>query len=144
MRAPSIITLIVIILICFMFLLNIYNEDLTNKINNKKETINIDYYTKRIEYIKNIINILFIITFSLSIVGTSIFIIILKNSLGNKFSIYNFILGSRDQECFSKEIYTTFKKNPLFFEWNKQIIKYNNNKKKFMSNKMEKRMQALK
>lgn len=143
MRAPSIITLFVIIMICILFLLNIYIEDLTNNINNKKETTNIEETTKKINYLKNIVNIIFLITFFISIFGTIIFIILLKNNLGNKFSIFNFLLGSRDQECFTKETYKIFKNNPFFFEWkkntNNKIINNKNNKNNFIPKKLQKR-----
>ena len=138
MRAPSIITFFVIIMICILFLLNIYIEDLKNNINVKKETTNIEETTKKINYLQNIMNILFLVTFFISIIGTTIFIIILKNNLGDKFNFYNFILGSRDQECFSKETYKIFKKNPFFFELNRILIKSKNNN--FIPNKVEKRI----
>ena len=143
MRAPSIVTLIIIILISILFLMNIYIEDLNNNINNKKETTNIEETTKKIKDIKNYMNILFIITISISIIGSIFFIILLKNKLGNKFSIYDFLLGSRDQECFTKEIYLKFKNNPFFFEWNRLINnktnKTNKNSNNFMPKKIEKR-----
>jgi len=143
MRAPSIITLIVIFLICMLFLINIYIEDLNNNINNKKETTNIEKTSQKIDYLKNIMNILFIITFFISIIGTLIFLLLLKSKLGNNFSIYNFILGSRDQECFTKEIYETFKNNPFFFEWNRLILinkKISKNKiNDFIPKKVQKR-----
>lgn len=140
MRAPTIITLIVIILICILFLINIYIEDLNNNINTKKESTNIEETTKKIIYYKNLMNILFIITFFISIIGTIIFIILLKNKLGKNFSIYNFILGSRDQECFTQEIYKTFKNNPFFFEWNRLLKKSHNIKTNFIPTKLKKKL----
>ena len=144
MRAPSIITLITIILICIIFLINIYIEDIKNKkvqSNNNKEN------DSKITYYQNIANILFIISFFISLIGTIIFVLLLKNKLGNNFNIYQFILGSRDQECFTQEIYNVFKSNPLFFEWNRRTnIGFKTKKTKtktktnFIPKKLERRL----
>jgi len=143
MRAPSIITLIAIILICIIFLINIYIEDIKNKKvqsnNNNKEN------DSKITYYQNIANILFIISFFISLIGTIIFVLLLKNNLGNNFNTYNFILGSRDQECFTQEIYNVFKSNPLFFEWNRRTnigfkTKKSKSKTNFIPKKLEKRL----
>tara|TARA_Y100000389_G_scaffold196327_1_gene229099 strand:+ start:129 stop:845 length:717 start_codon:yes stop_codon:yes gene_type:complete len=149
MRAPTIITLIAIILICIIFLINIYIEDIKNK--NSKNTENSENSIKKeennkeisnkINYYQKISNILFIISFTISLMGTTIFIILLKNKLGNNFNIYKFILGSRDQECFTEEIYNIFKTNPLFFEWNRITKTKNKNKNKnFIPKKVERRL----
>ena len=144
MRAPSIITLIAIILICIIFLINIYIEDIKDK-NNQLNNNNNKENDSKITYYQNIANILFIISFFISLIGTIIFVLLLKNKLGKNFNTYNFILGSRDQECFTKEIYTIFKSNPLFFEWNRRT---NNDFKKtkratktnFIPKKLEKHL----
>lgn len=145
MRAPSIITLIAIILICIIFLINIYIEDIKDK-NNQSNNNNKENDSK-ITYYQNIANILFIISFFISLMGTIIFVLLLKNKLGNNFNIYNFILGSRDQECFTQEIYNVFKSNPLFFEWNRRTnIGFKTKKSKsksktiFIPKKVEKRL----
>ena len=140
MRAPIIITLITIILITTIFLINMYIEDLKGQLKKNKE--NKENINKKIDYYSNLTNIIFIISFIISIVGTTIFMITLKNYIGQKFSIYKFLLGSRDQECFTKEIYDTFKSNPLFFEWKRRTM---NTKKKpekisFIPKKVQKRM----
>jgi len=145
MRAPTIITLITIILICIIFLINIYIEDIKNK-NNQSNNNNKENDSK-ITYYQNIANILFIISFFISLIGTIIFVLLLKNKLGNNFNIYQFILGSRDQECFTREIYNVFKSNPLFFEWNRRTnIGFKTKKSKsksktnFIPKKLEKRL----
>lgn len=143
MRAPSIITLITIILICIIFLINIYIEDIKNK-NNQSNNNNKENDSK-ITYYENIANILFIISFFISLIGTIIFVFLLKNKLGNNFNTYKFLLGSRDQECFTEEIYTMFKSNPLFFEWNRRTnigFKKRKNKSKtnFIPKKLERRL----
>lgn len=147
MRAPTLITLITIILICIIFLINTYIEDIKNK--NQSNDINQSNNNKendsKITYYQNIANILFIISFFISLIGTIIFVLLLKNKLGNNFNIYQFILGSRDQECFTQEIYNVFKSNPLFFEWNRRTnigfkTKKTKTKTNFIPKKLERRL----
>jgi len=80
MRAPTLITLITIILICIIFLINTYIEDIKNK--NQSNDINQSNNNKendsKITYYQNIANILFIISFFISLIGTIIFCIIIK------------------------------------------------------------------
>jgi len=147
MRAPTLITLITIILICIIFLINIYIEDIKNKNNqsNNNQSNNNKENDSKITYYQNIANILFIISFFISLIGTIIFVLLLKNKLGNNFNTYKFILGSRDQECFTQEIYTMFKSNPLFFEWNRRTIigfktKKSKSKTNFIPKKLERRL----
>ena len=90
MRAPTIITLITIILICIIFLINIYIEDIKNKNNNQSNNNNKENDSK-ITYYQNIANILFIISFFISLIGTIIFVLLLKNKLGNNFNTYKFL-----------------------------------------------------
>lgn len=134
---------------CIIFLINIYIEDIKNK--NQSNDINQSNNNKendsKITYYQNIANILFIISFFISLIGTIIFVLLLKNKLGNNFNTYKFIIGSRDQECFTQEIYTMFKSNPLFFEWNRITnigFKKRKNKTKtktnFIPKKLERRL----
>ena len=44
------------------------------------------------------------------------YIYILKKNLGKKFNIVNFLIGTRDQECFKPENLNKFKNNPLFWD----------------------------
>ena len=147
MRAPTIITLITIILICIIFLINIYIEDIKNKNKNNNQSNNNKENDSKITHYQNIANILFIISFFISLIGTIIFVLLLKNKLGNNFNTYKFILGSRDQECFTEEIYNVFKSNPLFFEWNRRTkIGFKTKKTKtktktnFIPKKLERRL----
>tara|TARA_A100001015_G_scaffold18095_1_gene21000 strand:- start:7875 stop:8564 length:690 start_codon:yes stop_codon:yes gene_type:complete len=141
MRAPTIITLITIILICIIFLINIYIEDIKNKNIQSNNKENNDKNNNKITYYQNVANILFIISFFTSLIGTIIFIFLLKNKLGNNFNIYKFILGSRDQECFTEDIYKIFKSNPLFFEWTRRTnIGFKKNKSNFIPKKLERRL----
>tara|TARA_B100001093_G_C26822167_1_gene1012353 strand:+ start:150 stop:770 length:621 start_codon:yes stop_codon:yes gene_type:complete len=120
MRAPMIISIITIILITTIYLINLYITDLKNKLEeNEKQT---EENSKLINKFTFINNILFIISFLISIIGTLIFLFVLKKKLGNKFNIFNFLLGTRDQECYKKNIYKIFKKHPLFFEKNMQNL----------------------
>lgn len=146
MRAPTLITLITIILICIIFLINIYIEDIKNKNkSNNNQSNNNKENDSKITYYQNIANILFIISFFISLIGTIIFVLLLKNNLGNKFNIFKFMLGSRDQECFTQEIHNIFKSNPLFFEWYKSTnigfkTKKTKTKTNFIPKKLERRL----
>jgi hypothetical protein len=114
MRAPTIITMTAIFIICIIYVIDLYISDLKTKLQENKE-IN-EENNKLINQYTNINNFLFVISFLISIIGTSIYIYILKRNLGNKFNIITFLLGTRDQECFSKEILKKFKNNPLFYD----------------------------
>ena len=114
MRAPTIITITVIIIIAIIYIIDLYISDLKTKLEenkeiNEKNSIQIEQYT-------NVNNFLFIISFLMSIIGTSIYIYIIKRNLGKKFNIYRFLLGTRDQECFKIESVKNFKNNPLFWD----------------------------
>tara|TARA_B100001093_G_scaffold506061_1_gene564358 strand:+ start:1545 stop:2189 length:645 start_codon:yes stop_codon:yes gene_type:complete len=124
MRSPMIITIIAIILICAIYLINLYITDLKNKLEENEELNETN--SKQIELFTNINNILFILSFLISVTGTIIYLFILKKHLGKKFNIFNFILGTRDQECFNSTIYQKFKKYPFLFDI-KKIIKNKKN-----------------
>lgn len=114
MRAPTIITITVIIIIAIIYIIDLYISDLKTKLEenkeiNEKNSIQIEQYT-------NVNNFLFVISFLMSIIGTSIYIYIIKRNLGNKFNVYTFLLGTRDQECFKKEVVKKFKNNSLFWD----------------------------
>lgn len=91
MRAPYYISLFSGIAIIFMYLVELYISDL-QKIND----------IKSVETYKRINESIFIVTLLSSILGIIMFVRQMKLKYKNKFKIYNFILGSRDQECFSK------------------------------------------
>ena len=114
MRAPTIITMTAIFLIAIIFIIDLYISDLKTKLQENKE-IN-EKNNELIEQFTSINNFLFVISFFISIMGTSIYIYILKRNLGKKFDIIRFLLGTRDQECFSKNILKKFKNNPLFYD----------------------------
>tara|TARA_B100001778_G_C18424934_1_gene555034 strand:- start:108 stop:743 length:636 start_codon:yes stop_codon:yes gene_type:complete len=114
MRAPTIITITVIIIIAIIYIIDLYISDLKTKLEenkeiNEKNSIQIEQYT-------NVNNFLFIISFLMSIIGTSIYIYIIKRNLGKKFNVYTFLLGTRDQECFKKVVIKRFTNNPLFWD----------------------------
>ena len=117
MRAPTIITIITIFLICTIYLINLYIQDIENKLTENKE-IN-EENSKDIEFYKNLTNILFAISFLFSIIGTIIYIIILKNNYGKKFNIYTFLLGKKDNYCLTKENHKKFKKYGILFDLKK-------------------------
>tara|TARA_B100001769_G_scaffold62417_2_gene46193 strand:+ start:147 stop:779 length:633 start_codon:yes stop_codon:yes gene_type:complete len=114
MRAPTIISLTVICIIAIIYIIDLYINDLKNKLEENKE-IN-EKNSILIEKYKNINNFLFIISLTISILGMIIYLYILKKNLGKKFNIVNFLLGTKDQECFKSENLNMFKKNPLFWD----------------------------
>jgi hypothetical protein len=91
MRAPYYISLFSGTAIIVMYLIDLYIADL-RKIDDEPS---VDFYKKINEH-------LFIVTLISSIVGIIIFIRQMKLKYKDKFHIYNFFLGSRDQECFSE------------------------------------------
>ena len=114
MRAPTIITMSAIFLIGMIYIIDLYISDLKTKLEENKE-IN-EENNKLIEQYTSVNNFLFVISFLISIIGTSVYIYILKRNLGKKFHIVGFLLGTRDQECFSKDILRKFKNNPFFYD----------------------------
>lgn len=133
MRSPLIITLIVLSIIIIIFIVNLYIIDLENNIKNinqpntqqitqtsneilKKNDNEIHKNKKDIEFYSNLNKILFRIAFALTIIGCVIYIIVLKRNLGDKFNIFKYLLGYRDQECYIKIIYNKFKHNPLLYD----------------------------
>tara|TARA_B100001741_G_scaffold304513_1_gene295708 strand:- start:137 stop:769 length:633 start_codon:yes stop_codon:yes gene_type:complete len=114
MRAPTIITITVISIIAVIYIIDLYINDLKNKLEENKE-IN-EKNSILIEKYKNINNFLFVISLTISILGLSVYIYILKKNLGKKFNIVNFLIGTRDQECFKPENLNKFKNNPLFWD----------------------------
>jgi hypothetical protein len=123
MRSPMIITLITIIIIIIIFIINIYIEELEKKNENNE---NIEYNTKKIEYYKQLSSNLLIFSFTITLLGTSFFIIYLKKIYKDKFKLYNFLVGIRDQECFIEKNIKIINKSPLFFDF---IMRVNNSKK---------------
>lgn len=91
MRAPYYISLFSGIAIIIMYLIDLYIIDL-RKI---EDNLSVEMY-------KKINKNLFIFTLISSTVGIVVFIRQMKVKYKNKFSIYNFLIGSRDQECFSE------------------------------------------
>lgn len=91
MRAPYYISLFSGMAIIFMYLIDLYITDL-QKINDEPS----------IEIYKNINKALFIVTLLSSITGIMIFVREMKLKYKSKFKIYNFLVGTRDQECFSR------------------------------------------
>lgn len=138
MRAPMIVTLISIIIISLIYLIDLYIDDLKKKQEKQEST---EESNKKLNFWNKISTILFIISFIISILGTSYLIFIYKTEYRNNFSILKFILGSRDQECFTKELYTRFSNNPLLYDIKvhnqKKIISKKNN---FIPKKIQKRI----
>ena len=128
MRAPMIITLIAILIICIIYIIDLYINDLKNKLDENEELS--EENSNRIDLFTNISNILFVISFIISILGTGIYVYLLKSNLGKKFDINRFLLGYRDQECFSKDVYKRFKQNSIFYDIKTATNRYKYNRKK--------------
>lgn len=133
MRSPLIITLSVITIIITIFIINLHIIDLKSNVkeikqNEKQEITGTIHEIQKIDkeklnknqetadFYSNINTILFKIAITLTIIGCVIYIFVLKRNLGNKFSIYKYIIGYRDQECYINAIYKKFKNNPLFYD----------------------------
>ena len=91
MRAPYYISLFSGFAIVAMYLIGLYIIDL-QKIGDESS----------VELYKKINENIFYVTMISSLVGIIIFIRQMKSKYKDKFSIYHFFLGSRDQECFGK------------------------------------------
>jgi hypothetical protein len=111
MRAPMIITLIVILAIASIYIIYLYIEDLNKEINKNED--NKQVIDNKINYYNNLVNIIFILSLILSVGGFIFNIITLKKNMKNKFNTINYILGSRDQECFTPEVYKKFIKDGI-------------------------------
>lgn len=111
MRAPIFITIITIMILCTVYILQMHIKD-KEKENKDKEKEN-----KEIEQLKKYSNNMLMLALFTSVSGTLIFIIVLKLHLGNKFSIIQFIKGSRDQECYVSKIRNKILKYGLFFDF---------------------------
>jgi len=89
MRAPYYISLFSGFAIVAMYLIGLYIIDL-QKIGDESS----------IELYKKINENIFFVTMISSLVGIIVFVRQMKSKYKDKFSIYHFFLGSRDQECF--------------------------------------------
>ena len=114
MRSPTIITIIVLICICIIYLLSLYKKDLELKLEKNQDNNN--EISKNIDLITQMSNVLFIISFLITVIGIISYLIILKNHHKANFNITKFLLGKKYQECFSKKIDTRFKKNNIFYD----------------------------
>lgn len=138
MRTPSIITIIIIFLIIIIYLLSIYIDRL--KVTNNEKT------NEETDIKKNDINQLIIYIFYLIIIlSISGFLFQMYTTykiLGNKFNFINFFSGSRDQECFTKEIFEIFEKYGLLSDVKSQLVKNKTkNNINFIPFKLKKRLQ---
>lgn len=116
-RSPTVITLTSITILAVIYIIGLYIDDLRGNLKGNKSDN--DTTNKLIDKYTRINNYLFIICFFISIIGTTLYIYILKKNQGKEFDVSRFLLGARDQECFKKDIVKKFKNNPLF--WDLQI-----------------------
>jgi hypothetical protein len=104
MRTRIIYTLIILALICILFVLESHMKDLQRDDEKKNE--------KNILFYKKLMNLIFLLSILISIIGFISFYIYARKNFKN-FSAYEFLKGSRDQECFTNKFAKLFSKNKI-------------------------------
>ena len=137
MRAPMIITLIVILAIAFIYIIYLYIDDLKKEINNNED--NKEVIDAKIIFYKNLVNIIFVLSLLLSSGGFIFNIITIKKHIKKKFNVINYIFGSRDQECFTPEVYKNFKKHGISSDI-KNTLSNSKQSKNFIPFKLQKKL----
>ena len=92
MRAPMHVSLITILLITIMYILHLYSQDL------KRDDRDKDY-----EKVNKVNRLLFVSSVLISFIGTISYMIYAKSLYKQDFNVFKFLIGSRDQECFTKK-----------------------------------------
>ena len=102
MRSPLSIILIVICIIIIMYILQEHLNDLNAQLNDKTNMKEVDTKNTqdKIAYYSLIRNIMFVTSVILSTFGFVSFLMISKQNFKEKFSIYKFLIGINDSECF--------------------------------------------
>jgi hypothetical protein len=102
MRSPLSIILIVVGIIIIMYILQEHLNDLNAQLNDKTNMKEVDTKNTQdnIAYYSLIRNILFVTSVILSTFGFVSFLLISKQNFKEKFSIYKFLIGINDSECF--------------------------------------------
>ena len=104
MRTNKYFTLSIILFIVILFIINSHIQDL-KKNGEEKNKKDILYYQK-------LMNFIFIINLIISIVGLIIFYLYTKEKIEN-FTLMRFLMGSRDQKCFTPEFAKIFSDRPM-------------------------------
>lgn len=102
MRSPLSIILVVICIIIIMYILQEHLNDLNAQLSDKTNMKEVDTKNTQdnIAYYSLIRNILFVTSVILSTFGFVSFLWISKQNFKEKFSIYKFLIGINDSECF--------------------------------------------
>tara|TARA_B100000035_G_C20978340_1_gene544231 strand:- start:499 stop:1092 length:594 start_codon:yes stop_codon:yes gene_type:complete len=102
MRSPLSIILIVVGIIIIMYILQEHLNDLNAQLNDKTNMKEVDTKNtqENIAYYSFLRNILFVTSVILSTFGFVSFLWISKQNFKEKFSIYKFLIGINDSECF--------------------------------------------
>jgi hypothetical protein len=102
MRSPLSIILIVVGIIIIMYILQEHLNDLNAQLNDKTNMKGVDTKNTQdnIAYYSLIRNIMFVTSVILSTFGFVSFLLISKQNFKEKFSIYKFLIGINDSECF--------------------------------------------
>lgn len=102
MRSPLSIILVVICIIIIMYILQEHLNDLNAQLNDKTNMKEVDTKNTQdnIAYYSFLRNILFVTSVILSTFGFVSFLWISKQNFKEKFSIYKFLIGINDSECF--------------------------------------------
>ena len=104
MRTNKYFTLSIILFIVILFIIDSYIKDL-KKDGEEKNKKDILYYQK-------LMNFIFIINLIISIAGLIIFYFYTRDKLEN-FTIIKFLMGSRDQKCFTQKFAKIFSDRPM-------------------------------
>jgi len=155
MRTPMIITMVIILIIAIIYLLHLYLDDLHKENengldnglenngleNNDEQNKNPAKLQQDIQFYTNLIQYLVYLVIFLSVGGTLFYIIHLKYKLKNNFNILNFILGSRDQECFDKLPIQNFNEHGIFSDIRSVLVVNKKRLKDGVPFKLKKKLQ---
>ena len=158
MRTPMIITMIIILIIAIIYLLHLYLDDLNkdngldnNGLENNELDNGVDNSDKQnknpaklqqdIQFYTNLIQYMVYLVIFLSVGGSLFYLIHLKYKLKNNFNILNFILGSRDQECFDKLPIQNFNEHGIFSDIRSVLVVNKKRVKDGVPFKLKKKLQ---
>ena len=151
MRTPMIITMVIILIIAIIYLLHLYLDDLNKENENGLDNNGLDNSDEQnknptklqqdIQFYTNLIQYLVYLIIFLSVGGTFFYIIHLKYKLKNNFNILNFILGSRDQECFDKLPIQNFNAHGIFSDIRSILVVNKKRAKDGVPFKLKKKLQ---
>ena len=154
MRTPMIITMVIILIIAIIYLLHLYLDDLHKENengldnglenngleNNDEQNKNPAKLQQDIQFYTNLIQYLVYLVIFLSVGGTLFYIIHLKYKLKNNFNILNFILGSRDQECFDEDTKNNFNTYGIFSDIRSILVNKQRKKTLYRPFKLKKKL----